>query len=197
MQNLDASYWDNRYLENKTGWDIGYASTPLIKYLEEKNLDKNSAILIPGCGNAHEAVWLIKNGYKNLTLLDISEKAIESALLKNPTLQPDLFVCQNFFDHKNQYDLILEQTFFCALNPNLRLNYLEKMYELLGENGVLAGVLFGNPMYDGPPFGGDKAYYFQLFSKKFNTVRVEPCATSIPPRLGKEVFFEVTKAKVF
>ena len=51
---LDRAYWNNRYKEKRTGWDIGYASTPLVKYFKRLT-DKVTRILIPGCGNAYEA----------------------------------------------------------------------------------------------------------------------------------------------
>jgi hypothetical protein len=39
--------------------------------------NKNVKILIPGCGNAHEAELLLEEGFKNITLLDIAPKACE------------------------------------------------------------------------------------------------------------------------
>ena len=31
---FDKAYWEHRYEENKTGWNIGYASPPIKKYIE-------------------------------------------------------------------------------------------------------------------------------------------------------------------
>lgn len=38
--------------------------------------------------------------------------------------------------------VLMEQTFFCAINPSLRKDYVAKMHELLAPNGKLVGVLF-------------------------------------------------------
>ena len=46
-----------------------------------------------------------------------------------------------FFEHNKKYDLILEQTFFCALNPALRRAYVAKVYELLNVNGKFPVIL--------------------------------------------------------
>ena len=105
---LDADYWSKRYLEQETGWDIGYGSTPLVEYLQSIT-DKNISILIPGCGNAHEAQWLLQNGFTNVTVLDISP-VLTAALEERFKGQPVNILTGDFFEHKGQYDLILEQT---------------------------------------------------------------------------------------
>lgn len=39
-------YWTERYLEGRTGWDIGYLSTPIKTYIDQLK-DKDISILIP------------------------------------------------------------------------------------------------------------------------------------------------------
>ena len=51
------NYWTNRYSKAKTGWDIGYPSTPLKTYFDQLE-NKDLRILIPGAGNAYEAEYL-------------------------------------------------------------------------------------------------------------------------------------------
>ena len=63
------------------------------------------------------------------------------------------------------------------------------MHNLLKENGKLAGVLFSFPLTEqGPPFGGSKEEYQQLFSDKFLLKTLEPCYNSIKPRENNELF---------
>ena len=57
---FDKEYWNEKYLQGSAGWDIGYASTPLVEYFSQLT-DKNLRILIPGCGNAYEAEYLVDN----------------------------------------------------------------------------------------------------------------------------------------
>ena len=52
-QDLDEKYWENRYQQKETGWDIGKISTPLKEYFDQIT-NKNQHILIPGCGRAYE-----------------------------------------------------------------------------------------------------------------------------------------------
>jgi len=62
----------------------------------------------------------------------------------------------DFFNHKGEYDLIIEQTFFCALPPTMRQKYVWKMHELLAKDGILAGLLFNRKFEVSPPFGGSQ-----------------------------------------
>ena len=99
----------------------------------------------------------------------------------------------DFFAFQGNFDLIVEQTFFCALNPSLRKAYVEKMKSLLIPSGKLVGVMFNLPeKVDGPPFGGSIKEYHSLFSKHFNSISIEPCYNSIEPRQGNEVFIKIS-----
>ncbi|MBX9448501.1 MAG: hypothetical protein KL787_01740 [Taibaiella sp.] len=100
----------------------------------------------------------------------------------------------DFFEHRGNYDLILEQTFFCALPPGLRENYAKKMQQLLNPGGTLAGVLFHIEFEKaGPPFGGHTREYQKLFDPCFHIHKMEPCYNSIAPRDGHEVFIHLIK----
>ncbi len=189
------AYWTNRYLEEKTGWDIGYVSTPLKEYFDTL-LNKDLLILIPGCGNAYEAAYLFEKGFKNVFLLDISEYPLSKFKIENPDFPEENLIHSNFFEHSGKYDLIIEQTFFCALNPDLREDYCKKMQNLLSDEGKLTGVLFNIPLNsDHPPYGGKGEEYEPLFEKYFEIEIMEKCRNSIPPRMGNELFFCVSGKK--
>jgi len=191
---LDKNYWDTRYNEKDTSWDIGYISGPLKGYVDGLK-DKNISILIPGCGNAYEAEYLLQQGFTNVTLIDISPFPVENVRTKlGQFVGKQLhLICGDFFELDKKFDLILEQTFFCALDPSLRENYVNKMSDLLNENGRLAGVLFNRAFEGGPPFGGTKEEYGKLFSGKFQIHKMEACYNSIERRAGTELFIELIK----
>jgi hypothetical protein len=85
--------------------------------------------------------------------------------------------------------LILEQTFFCALEPSLRKAYAEKIHSILNLDGKLVGVLFNCEFEkQGPPFGGTKSEYLTLFESYFEVHKMEDCYNSIQPRKGNELF---------
>lgn len=193
MSTENQVYWTNRYSEGSTGWDIGYASPSLLSYTLQ-HIPKDASILIPGCGNAWEVYELLKAGYQDITLLDISRIPLEK--VEAETGNPDELhlVHQDFFDFFGQYDLILEQTFFCALDPAYRSAYAEQMHKLLKPGGRLAGLLFASLFEKpGPPFGGERDEYISLFSPYFQIRHMDICPDSIPQRAGNELWIEMIK----
>jgi len=189
---LSQDYWNNRYGAEETGWDLKIISPPLKAYIDQLT-NKNLRILIPGCGNGHEAEYLLKQGFQNVTVIDFAPLAAEKMKLYLSDYQNINIICADFFTHSGEYDLILEQTFFCALNPDLRTKYVQKMSELLTLNGKLVGLLFGVQFPKNPPFGGSREEYLDLFSNTFKINLLEPCYNSVKPRQGNELFFNFSK----
>lgn len=189
---LNKEYWENRYEKNDAAWDIGHVSTPLKEYIDQLE-NKTIKILIPGAGNAYELDYLIEKGFQNVFVIDYAQQPIDAIVKRNSSLAKHL-ICDDFFNHKATYDLIIEQTFFCALQPDLREKYVSKMYDLLSEKGKIAGLLFNFPLTEaGPPFGGSYEEYVKLFSEKFTLKTLEPSYNSIKPRANKELFFTFEK----
>ena len=190
--NLNAEYWDKRYQNNETTWDLSEVSPPIKDYIDTIS-NKNMKILIPGCGNAYEAEYLLNKGFTNVTLIDISEILVNK-LQKKFTEKPIRVLLNNFFDHVDKYDIIIEQTFFCAIHPSLRKQYSEKCFSLLNQNGKVAGLLFNTTFEnDEPPFGGTKEEYKKLFEPLFTLKQFETCKNSIQPRAGRELFIELER----
>lgn len=185
---LNKEYWEARYLNNETGWDAGSITTPLKDYIDQLT-DKSIRILIPGAGNGYEFDYLVSKGFHNVWVIDIAQQPLENLKQRNPKFEKH-FIHKNFFELEDSYDLIIEQTFFCALNPKLRNEYAKKMYDLLNLNGKISGLLFDFPLTEaGPPFGGSYDEYLNLFDELFQIKTLEKSYNSIKPRDGKELFF--------
>jgi hypothetical protein len=195
MQNTDKDYWEHRWKHNQTSWDLGAISPPIKQFIDGIS-DKSCSILIPGCGNAYEAEYLLLQGFTNITLIDIAQNLVDelkdhfSRYIEEKRLR---VLCEDFFTHHSSYDLILEQTFFCAINPSLRSQYALKMHGLLSAGGKVAGVLFDRKFEGGPPFGGNQQEYDSCFKPVFSSVRIEPCYNSAKPRAGSELFIILGK----
>ena len=189
---LDAKYWEEQYEARKTGWDLGQVSPPIQEYID-KVTDKNKRILIPGCGNSYEAEYLLDHGFSNITVIDIAPtpvSVLKEKFKDNPNIK---IVLGDFFEHQEKYDLIIEQTFFCALPPTMRQKYVWKMHQLLAEEGILAGLLFNRMFESGPPFGGSKEEYETLFEAVFDSIKMDSSENSIAPRANTELFIEMKK----
>lgn len=197
MDNLNAQYWQQRYRDGYTGWDIGHISGAMRHIIDQLPEEaKDLQILIPGGGNGYEVAYLWNKGFKNVWLLDWALAPLEEFQNRHPDFPPSQLIHLDFFALTGEYDLILEQTFFCALNPDKRKDYVHKMNSLLSKEGILRGVLFQVPMFpDRPPFGGSVEEYRSLFGEIFEVVFFQDCAYSEPARLGTEVEFKVRRKK--
>lgn len=193
---LSEKYWDTRYKNKDMGWDLGEISPPLKTYFDQLT-NKELKILIPGGGNSYEAEYLHHQGFNNVYVVDLSKTALNNIKQRVPSFPSAHLIHKNFFDLKMSFDLIIEQTFFCALNPNLRPSYTEKAAELLLENGKIVGLLFNVPLNtDKPPFGGNKTEYLNYFEPHFEMLSMEPCYNSHSTRTGMELFLKAQKKKV-
>jgi SAM-dependent methyltransferase len=191
MNQFNKTYWDERWKTGETQWDVGHPSTPLKKYIDGLT-NKSMKILVPGAGNAYEGEYLLANGFANTVILDISEGPLEKIKKMSGVVEKNI-VIGDFFEHKGQYDLILEQTFFCALQPDLRKKYVEQCANLLVKGGKIAGVLFNDDFKNNhPPFGGSAKEYTDLFSTLFE-ISIEPCYNSIEQRQNRELFVRFVK----
>lgn len=185
---LNQDFWNERYATGDMGWDIGYPSTPIKEYIDQLT-SKELKILIPGCGNAYEAEYLYQQGFKNVYLIDISPIALENFSKRVPSYPKSQLIAGDFFEYKEQYDLIIEQTFFCAINPELRHAYAKQVKALLKPQGKLVGLLFNVPLNaDHPPFGGNIEEYRRYFDPLFTIQKMETATNSIAPRAGRELF---------
>lgn len=193
MEN-NQDFWQKRWIDNKTGWDIGYAAPPITDLIDTLT-DKNIKILIPGAGNAYEAEYLFKNGFSNVYVMDIAAKPLENLGQRVQDFPREHLLNENFFEHTGQYDLIIEQTFFIAIDPALRHDYVLKMKELLKPTGHLTGLLIfkDEPSQGGPPYVDTKENYRKYFEGEFNILKYEIAENSIKPRAGWEVFIDMVK----
>ena len=189
---LSDDFWNKRYIDGSTGWDLGEISPPIKAYIDQLD-NKELKILIPGAGNAHEVSYLHQLGFKNVHVLDFAPLAVQNFLGKHPDFPTSQAHIADFFQFNESFDLIIEQTLFCAIDPSLRSKYAEKSSSLLKEGGKLVGVLFNREFDGGPPFGGTTTEYIETFMPHYSSVSMEDCYNSIEPRQGSEVFVQLKK----
>lgn len=196
MKKIDEDFWNQRYEAHQTGWDMGRLSPPLKNYIDSID-DKKMSILIPGCGNAYEASYLLELGFTKVTLLDISSYLVNK-LKHRFADKPIRIIHDDFFLQQGKYDLMLEQTFFCAIAPLMRSDYVRHTHSLLNDGGKIAGVLFNeNVGYeDRPPFRGTEEEYRRHFEPYFEILKMEVAGDSIEPRMGNELFIEMRKREL-
>ncbi|MCL7761894.1 TPMT family class I SAM-dependent methyltransferase [Polaribacter sp. Z014] len=191
--NLSEKFWEKKYETQKIGWDLGVVSPPLKFYFDQLT-NKELKILIPGGGNSYEAEYLFNNGFKNVSVVDICHNPLENLKDRVPSFPENQLIHGNFFDLEATFDLIIEQTFFCAINPDLRLKYASKMRDLLSDEGKLVGLFFDAKLNeDHPPFGGNKEEYINYFEAHFIMDIFTECYNSYHNRQEMELFVKFVK----
>ncbi|WP_158840319.1 methyltransferase domain-containing protein [Polaribacter sp. L3A8] len=190
---FSEAFWEKKYTNNKIGWDLGEVSPPLKTYFDQL-INKNLKILIPGGGNSYEAEYLFNNGFKNVYVVDVSKIPLENLKKRAPAFPSEQLIHANFFDVETTFDLVIEQTFFCAIDPLLREKYALKMHHLLRAKGKLVGLLFDAKLNeDHPPFGGSKKEYLNYFKPFFKIQKMDSCYNSYPNRVEMELFIKLEK----
>ena len=190
---LDATYWQARYDAARTNWDTGGITPPLQAYFDQLDVSRQPRILIPGAGRAYEAEYLHRAGFERVFVADIAPAALAAVAQRVPDFPPAHLLLEDFFSLRptpEPFDLIVEQTFFCALDPILRPDYAQHCAHLLRPGGTLMGLLFDTDFGPGPepPFGGSREEYHAYFSPYFEFRHFETATNSIRPRAGKELF---------
>ena len=194
-ESLTGIYWNNRYAEANTPWDLGSPSPPLVAYLQTlTEPERSQRMLVLGGGAGHDIAWLHANGFPNAYHVDFAPLALQTLRERYPHVPEDRLLLADFFSLAGPWDLLLEQTFYCALHPSERDRYVQQCAALLRPGGLLAGVWFNFPLTEeGPPFGGSEEEYRNRLAPYFDILKLEPCSTSVKPRLGRELWIEARR----
>jgi SAM-dependent methyltransferase len=187
------SYWEQRYIDEKTGWNIGEVSRPIKEYIDQLT-DKSIDVLVPAGGHGFEAEHLYRSGFSNVHLLDFAQAPLDEFKARVTDFPDAQLHRADFFSHEGQYDLIIEQAFFCAIEPKLRDKYVQQMLATLKPGGKIAGLLFSQPFTgEGPPYGGSIEQYREHFGPHFTIHTMATAHNSIEKRAGEEVFIILQK----
>lgn len=188
MTQQNNDFWEQKYIAEQTGWDLATVSPPLKSYFDQLK-DKEIKILIPGAGNAYEAEYLHQQGFTNVHVIDWAQSALDNIRKRVPSFPKEHLHQVDFFEYEDKFDLVVEQTFFCAITPDLRTKYVQKMHSILKPKGKIMGLMFHIPLNTThPPYGGNQAEYEALFKEKFHLKTIETAYNSIAPRQGNELF---------
>jgi len=124
--------------------------------------------------------------------IDFSPIAVEHAK-KNLSQLGGKIILGDFFTHDFKaapFDLIYERTFLCSLPPRLWKNYAARVAQLLRPRGTLAGFFFYGEEADPPPYPLTQSKASAIFGGRFDLLRTEAVADSLPIFMGKEKWQE-------
>ena len=163
--------WDKAYQEGVTPWDKGYASPAIAEWLQENSLEGHG--LVMGCGLGHD-VRLLASYNDQVIGMDISQTAVNKAR-EIDAVNNESYIVADFFnlpeDYSQSFDWVVEHTFFCAINPDLRKSYVENLVRVLKPKGYFLAVFFlKDPSHidlEGPPYKIGREAIEEYFGKNF------------------------------
>ena len=141
MTNSTKNHWNNIYSTKKLNQVSWYQPIPQVSldFIESLNFSKDAPILDVGGGDSFLCDNLIELGYSNITVLDISDVAIQRAKrrLGNNANKVSWIVSDILnFEPKEKYAIWHDRAVFHFLRENEKINkYLHSLLEGLVENG--------------------------------------------------------------
>lgn len=185
-----ATDWEAQYQKGETPWEKGAPSPGLVDFLATERIA--GRVLVPGCGLGHDVRALTAQGAEAVGL-DIAPSAVEAAR-RVPPVANERFELGNLFDlppeMRGAFDWVWEHTCFCAIDPSMRVAYVEAVHGALKPGGHLLAVFYLDPGNttpgEGPPFEVSVAELDRLFLQRFELIREWLPAKAYPGREGRE-----------
>lgn len=187
----EMDFWNSRYLEKNTGWDLGRVAPPFVHLVESGKIAPYSSVLIPGAGRGWEAIYLARLGY-HVTCVDFAPEAIAAARelalkegAKVTFLLEDLFRLDP--EKHGVFDILLEQTCFCAIDPDRRQDYVRMAVRMIRPGGELVGLFYVHGREGGPPWTTTAEEVRALFREDFDFLEFAITEHSVESRKGEEI----------
>ena len=151
MENSFKKHWETVYETknpNQVSWTQEIPKTSL-NLIHSFNINKNAKIIDIGGGDSKLVDFLLEEGFQNITVLDISQKAIEKAQLRlGEKAKKVNWIVSNSIDFKptTQYDVWHDRAAFHFLTSQEQINkYLE-----IVKNSVSGYLIIGTFSENGP-----------------------------------------------
>lgn len=185
--------WKDAWDEGRTPWDAG-ASPPVLEKLRRAGELPEGRVLVPGCGAGYDVLTLA-GPERHVVGLDLAPGAVEACEARRVEqgfpAEHAQFREGNFFQFEpdEPFDLVVDYTFLCAIEPDRRVEWARKMAEVIVEGGELLTVIFpvvDKPADEGPPYPLSPELVWQLLKDNFEQITLRPIVESNPGREGKE-----------
>jgi SAM-dependent methyltransferase len=192
-------FWEGLYADGRDRWELGTAAPPLAERLRTLDLTSLSLAplggpgraIVPGCGRGHEVLLLAELGwdavgidFAEAPLLDARAAAAQRGLAPS-FVQGDWFAAADRPGWRGSFDLVVEHTCYCAIDPSRRRDYVDTAADVLRPGGRLIGLLWQCGAEGGPPWDTTPDDARRNFGRWFTIERLEPAVGSLERRGGE------------
>ena len=206
IMSMTQEDWRARYESADTPWDLGRAHPELQARIRAGELTpphKRARALVPGCGHGHDALALCAAGWSVTALDCVALVAADGGLgaqLREGLAQSggSLEICDALaFAGEQAFDLVLEHTFFCAIEPSARPAWGRLVRGALAPEGQLAVLLFpGNKPIEegGPPHRYGAQDLQEVLGAEFSLTQDELISPTVTKRSWEERWLIFSRA---
>jgi thiopurine S-methyltransferase len=187
-------FWKQLYADGRDRWELGAAAPPLAARLRGAMAAGSLApgrVIVPGCGRGHEVLLLAELGF-DATGLDFVDEVLiparaeaERRGLVASFVAGDWFAAADRPGWAGSFDLVVEHTCFCAIDPGRRDEYVDVASALLRPGGRLLGLLWNCGAAGGPPWDTAPDDMRRIFGRRFTVDVLEPAEGSVSQRRGE------------
>ena len=160
----DPRYWNQRFeYEHEYEWLVDYNDIRSSLQRILQSFDESSKFLQLGCGNSNFGMELYRDGYKDITNIDISEVCVEKMSVKYPQLKFLTMDMTKMEFAENTFDVVIEKASLDSLLVDCKspwdytgpayqsvIESLLEVKKVLKTDGVFVSITFSQPHFRVP-----------------------------------------------
>lgn len=199
----NPEFWHNQWAANQIGFHLEDVNPLLIEFWKRTDPSYEKSVFVPLCGKSEDLIWLASKHeeVQGVELSQIAVRAFFSEHFYTPTVtqingQHELYQFDELSVYTGDYftapiqpvDIIYDRASLVALPEEMRVQYVERLKQLLKPGGkiLLVTLDYDQSEMAGPPFSVPKLEIDQLFAGYKITLLNQDIADDEHPKIAKK-----------
>ncbi|MCX2757843.1 thiopurine S-methyltransferase [Vibrio sp. Sgm 22] len=199
----NPEFWHNKWAANQIGFHLEDVNPLLIEFWKKTDPSYEKSVFVPLCGKSEDLIWLASKHeeVQGVELSQIAVRAFFSEHFYTPTVtqisgQHELYQFDELSVYTGDYftapiqpvDIIYDRASLVALPQEMRVQYVERLKQLLKPGGkiLLVTLDYNQNEMAGPPFSVPKLEIDQLFAGYKITLLNQDIADDEHPKIAKK-----------